>query len=83
VLNKDRLVLSGAVKLTFSGIGLYQPALFARVPRGWKMKLASLLQAQIQAGKVGGEHYRGLWRDVGTPERLRELDELLKSRPAA
>ncbi|HSS46630.1 MAG TPA: nucleotidyltransferase family protein [Burkholderiales bacterium] len=81
-LEQNRVTLSETQKLTFSGIGLYHPALFAGVPQGGKMKLAPLLLDQIAAGKVGGEHYHGLWRDVGTPERLRELDELLKSQPA-
>ena len=62
------------VLLTFSGIGIYQPALFAGIPRGSVAPLAPLLRAQIALGKVSGEHYRGLWADVGTPQRLAELD---------
>lgn len=62
------------VLLTFSGIGIYQPALFAGIPRGSVAPLAPLLRAQIALGKVSGEHYRGLWTDVGTPQRLAELD---------
>lgn len=61
-------------KLTFSGIGIYQPALFTGIPRGSVAPLAPLLRAQIALGKVSGEHYRGLWTDVGTPQRLAELD---------
>ncbi|MGH8750868.1 MAG: N-acetylmuramate alpha-1-phosphate uridylyltransferase MurU [Burkholderiales bacterium] len=80
VLAGEKLVLSGATKLTFCGIGIYQPALFARVPRGGKMQLAALLQAQIEAGQVSARHYHGVWRDVGTPARLRELDEWLNSK---
>ena len=62
------------VLLTFSGIGIYQPALFAGIPRGSVAPLAPLLRAQIALGKVSGEHYRGLWADAGTPQRLAELD---------
>ena len=62
------------VLLTFSGIGIYQPALFAGIPRGSVAPLAPLLRAQIALDKVSGEHYRGLWTDVGTPQRLAELD---------
>src|SRR3989338_610970 len=62
------------VLLTFSGIGIYQPALLAGIPRGSVAPLAPLLRAQIALGKVSGEHYRGLWADVGTPQRLAELD---------
>jgi len=63
--------------LTFSGIGLYQPALFAHIPRGTKAPLAPLLREQIALGKVSGEHHQGIWVDVGTPQRLDELDKQL------
>lgn len=70
-------VTDSAPKLTFSGIGLYQPSLFAAIQRGTKAPLAPLLRAQITLGKVSGEHYQGLWADIGTPQRLHELDQLL------
>jgi MurNAc alpha-1-phosphate uridylyltransferase len=66
-------------KLTFSGIGLYQPTLFADIARGTKAPLAPLLRAQIALGKVSGEHYCGRWVDVGTPLRLEELDNELRA----
>ena len=65
--------------LTFSGIGIYQPSLFSRITRGSAAPLAPLLRAQISIGKVSGEHHEGLWIDVGTPERLAELDKLIRS----
>ncbi|TAJ77273.1 MAG: nucleotidyltransferase family protein [Gallionellaceae bacterium] len=65
--------------LTFSGIGVYQPALFANIPRGSKAPLAPLLREQIALGRVSGEHHRGIWVDVGTPQRLRELDQQLRA----
>jgi N-acetyl-alpha-D-muramate 1-phosphate uridylyltransferase len=65
--------------LTFSGIGIYQPALFASIARGNKAPLAPLLRAQIALGKVSGEHYTGRWVDVGTPQRLEELDNSLRA----
>ncbi|MDP1537403.1 MAG: mannose-1-phosphate guanylyltransferase, partial [Burkholderiales bacterium] len=61
-------------KLTFSGIGLYRPALFDGIQRGSIAPLAPLLRAQIALGRVSGEHHRGAWMDVGTPQRLAELD---------
>jgi MurNAc alpha-1-phosphate uridylyltransferase len=77
-------VVDGMPKFTFSGIGIYQPALFAHIPRGSSAPLAPLLRAQIAQGKVSGEHYAGRWVDVGTPQRLEELDnELRKSHNAA
>jgi len=80
----------GRSRLTFSGIGVYRPSLFDR----WRevigaadgaerqpprFKLAPLLRAAISAGRVSGEHHRGRWTDVGTPQRLAELDESLRA----
>jgi len=47
------------------------------VAPGSVAKLAPLLNQAIAAGKVSGEHYQGVWMDVGTPERLRLLDSQL------
>ncbi|GAB4124799.1 MAG: nucleotidyltransferase family protein [Sideroxydans sp.] len=66
-------------RLTFAGIGLYQPQLFAAIPPGSKAPLAPLLRQQIAAGRVGGEHFQGRWVDVGTPQRLDELDKQLRA----
>lgn len=76
--NDQRLTTNDS-KLTFSGIGIYQPGLFAGIPRGSIAPLAPLLRAQIALGKVSGEHHRGLWVDVGTPQRLAELDTQVRS----
>ena len=64
---------------TFSGIGVYHRALFAHTPAWKKAPLAPLLRQAIDAGRVSGEHYRGRWVDVGTPERLQQLDESLRN----
>ncbi len=66
--------------LTFSGIGVYKPSLFSRIARGSTAPLAPLLRAQINVGRVSGEHHRGMWMDIGTPERLAELDKLIRSK---
>lgn len=76
-LVNNMLTEQGAAKLTFSGIGVYRPEFFAGIVRGAKAKLAPLLHQAIEQGKVSGEHYRGRWVDVGTPARLKELDEAL------
>jgi len=65
---------AAAGRLTFTGIGLYAPALFAGVRRGEKAQLAPLLRDAASAGRVTGEHFQGKWIDVGTPERLAALD---------
>lgn len=64
---------------TFSGIGIYKPALFKNIPRGTKAALAPLLREQISLGCVSGEHHPGRWMDIGTPERLAELDKFLRA----
>ena len=81
-LMQGKVTLAGQQKLTYSGIGFYHPAFFASVARGTIARLAPLLHIQIEAGKVSGEHYRGLWLDVGTPERLHALDTLLRAKRA-
>ncbi|HEV7392706.1 MAG TPA: nucleotidyltransferase family protein [Burkholderiales bacterium] len=76
-LEATRVATDGK-RLTFSGIGVYQPALFAGVPAGTKRQLAAVLRPQIDAGLVSGEHYAGHWSDIGTPERLAALDRRLR-----
>lgn len=66
-------------RLTFSGIGIYKPALFRHIPRGTVAPLAPLLRAQIALDRVSGEHYSGHWVDVGTPQRLQQLDNVLRT----
>jgi MurNAc alpha-1-phosphate uridylyltransferase len=65
--------------LTFSGIGLYHRALFADTPAHEKAPLAPLLRAAIADNRASGEHFAGRWVDVGTPERLQQLDESLRN----
>lgn len=64
--------------LTYSGIGIYRPSLFHHIPCGSIEPLARLLRQQIACGKVSGEHHPGLWMDIGTPQRLSELDRLVR-----
>lgn len=77
-LKENKVLDEGEHKLTFSGIGIYRPEMFASIARGAKARLAPLLRAQMSAGRVGGEHCRGFWMDVGTPQRLQELDRMLR-----
>jgi len=62
------------VKYTYSGIGIYHPALFANIPQG-KSKLAPLLRVAMRHQHVTGELHDGFWMDIGTPERLKELEQ--------
>jgi N-acetyl-alpha-D-muramate 1-phosphate uridylyltransferase len=64
------------MKLTFSGIGIYHQSLFADLKLGEAAKLAPLLRSAMAKNQVFGEKYTGPWHDVGTPQRLQELNQL-------
>jgi MurNAc alpha-1-phosphate uridylyltransferase len=64
---------SGGPRLTFSGISVLRPDLFAGCAPGW-FPLGPLLRRAMAAGRVSGERYAGVWLDIGTPQRLAELD---------
>ncbi len=64
--------------LTFSGLSVLSPALFADTAPG-KQPLAPLLRAAMAKGQVSGEHYQGTWIDVGTPDRLAQVATLIKA----
>jgi MurNAc alpha-1-phosphate uridylyltransferase len=72
-LHGSRVELA-APRLTFSGIGVYHPALFAGMARGTKAPLAPLLKTAIGRAAVTGERHDGVWLDVGTPERLAQAE---------
>ncbi len=89
-----RLHSTGDMRLTFSGIGVYRPQLLddwrdvigdtpgadQTAPR---FQLAPLLRAAMAKGMATGTHHQGLWTDVGTPQRLAELDaQLIATQPA-
>lgn len=75
--NQNQLTLNGINKLTFSGVGIYHPDLFKDIVPGQAVKLAPLLKKSIADGLITGEHYQGVWHDIGTPQRLSELDATL------
>lgn len=74
VLKNDDTENNATSKLTFSGVGVYHPSLFASVQHGEPAKLAPLLRQAIANNKASAEHYQGAWHDIGTPERLAALD---------
>ena len=83
-ISSDGLALSQAtVQYTYSTIGLYSRKLFAQPwcdivsgnPQGVKAPLAPLLRAAMDNAQVSAELYCGVWADIGTPERLQELNQ--------
>ncbi len=76
VLKGDLVKAEAGVQRTFSGIGVYSPLLFADCQSG-AFPLAPLLRKAMALDKATGEYYSGRWCDVGTPQRLAELEELL------
>ncbi|MGM0694769.1 MAG: N-acetylmuramate alpha-1-phosphate uridylyltransferase MurU [Pseudomonadota bacterium] len=73
-----RVHAEGEPRLTFAGISLLDPALVAHEPPG-AFALAPLLRHAMAEGRIGGHHHRGAWIDVGTPERLADLDRRLRA----
>ena len=76
-LQDDNVVADGTTRLTFSGMGVYRAALFENLVPGTKRPLAPLLLHHMASGKISGEFFGGEWDDVGTPQRLRELETRL------
>lgn len=77
--NTVQLPTTDEAAWTFSGIGVYHPDLFKGLQAGQVAKLAPLLREAMAAGKVQGELFDGFWMDIGTPERLEELNQRLHS----
>ena len=78
ILVQGRLAATGdGDRLTYAGLGGLAPALF-RDCREEVFPLAPLLREAMEEGRISGEFYAGVWLDVGTPERLQELDLKIK-----
>jgi len=78
LLENGRVVESGTARWTFSGMSVLRPELFAGCQQG-RFPLGPLLRRTMAVGKVSGEFYQGGWRDIGTPQRLTELDAILSA----
>lgn len=72
-LQQQYIYANGLPRFTFSGIGIYHPDLFKDCPNP-PFPLLPLLLKAMQMNAVTGEHYQGEWIDIGTPERLQQLD---------
>ena len=69
----------GQPQLTYSGISVLRPELFNDCAPG-RFPLGPLLRQAMAAGQISGEHHVGSWRDIGTPQRLVELDRALRQK---
>jgi MurNAc alpha-1-phosphate uridylyltransferase len=78
-LDHDRVRPHGGPPSTYAGIALLHPDLFTASSAG-KFPLAPLLTAAMRENAITGEMFSGYWIDVGTPDRLRELDKRLSGR---
>jgi MurNAc alpha-1-phosphate uridylyltransferase len=73
-LEGEQVVERQTGRLTYSGVGVYRPEFFEGCTGG-KFPLLPLLKRAIAAGRLRGQLHEGEWCDVGTPQRLAELDE--------
>jgi MurNAc alpha-1-phosphate uridylyltransferase len=76
VLDGENIVAGDGPRLTYSGIGIFSPALFAGCEPG-PFPLLPLLKRALAAGRLQGQRHGGLWLDIGTPERLAALNRRL------
>jgi len=76
-LHGGRVVETGGERLTYSGIALLRPELLAGAPGG-AFPLLPWLNRAREAGRLGAQKHAGRWLDIGTPQRLAQLDAELK-----
>jgi N-acetyl-alpha-D-muramate 1-phosphate uridylyltransferase len=67
----------GATRLTYGNIAVFHPALFDDVAPGTWLKLFPWAYRFVDEGRVSGEHFTGVWANIGTPDQLQELDRRL------
>ncbi len=72
----NRLIENTDECYTFSGLGVYSKSFFSTGERG-KFPLAPMIRSYISDDHVSGEVYSGEWRDIGTRQRLEELEVML------
>ena len=77
-LQGEDVIESERDRFTYSGLGIFSPALFAGCTPG-KFPLRPLLERAIAARRLRGEVYRGDWSDIGSPERLASLETRLRN----
>ncbi|HUR42159.1 MAG TPA: nucleotidyltransferase family protein [Verrucomicrobiae bacterium] len=81
-LEGGRVGNEGAVRHTFTGLSVHTPEFFAGCTPG-HFPMLPLWRAAVARGEVAGEMHGGQWSDVGTPERLSQLESWLATKRAA
>jgi len=77
-LSNQWLQNDGIEKFTFSGIAVYHRRFFENVAEELTA-LGPVIRQHISNNQVTGEVYQGQWFDIGTPKRLNDLDNKLRS----
>ena len=72
-ITKNSVVNSAKTLYTFSGIGYYDPSFFQDIQLK-KSALAPLLRKAIEKNEISGEVFNNMWHDIGTPQRLKEIN---------
>ncbi len=73
-LRGEAVLNAGETMLTFSGISLFPPEFLKDCPAG-RAPLTPMLRHAAAEGQLSGSHYQGCWHDIGTPERLQEIQD--------
>ena len=74
---RDGRIARGIERLTYGGIAVFHPGLFADLRRGEKLKLFPWVYRYVDEGRVSGERFTGVWDNIGTPEQLAALERRL------
>lgn len=75
-LVEEHILEDGDNLLNFAGIGVYRPELFADCPAG-RFSLPLLFKKAFSQRLLTGEHYQGIWHNIGTAEQLQTVNELM------
>lgn len=70
-------VARDGTKLTYGNIGVFHPQSFAALEPRRQLALFPWAHAMVENGQVSGEHFRGKWANLGTPDDLQQLDREL------
>lgn len=82
VLSEGRVGEQGkGARLTYSGISVWHPRCFADLDAGRRALKPIMLEAMARQ-QLSGEYFAGRWWDIGTPQRLAQLDTLLRDEAA-